>query len=201
MANKEKFIITEEMIQKAESYIPLARKRAIAKAVAEACLEAADALTEEISRDTQLSIPQLHREQCGTKALHLMYFFLTEYLHLDLSDDFAEDEYDYYASSHIFNQLERFKSGDMELRIKVFDILYDYKALKSMLETEIYNLKETKNSALDRLQSSLALFSTPENIAKLNELLQKTIAETEEAQNKLAEKRGEAKAEIKPTEE
>lgn len=198
---KEPFIITEEMIEKATSYIPLSMKKAIATAVAKECLEAVDKTTENIATETQLPIPQLYREECGAKQLYLMYYFLTEYLHIELPEEFDESEYDYYASSHIFNQLERFKTKTPDIKDKVFDILYDFKELKKMLDTEIFNLKENRNSPLDRLSDSISLFSTPENVKALNDLLQKTIGEVETAQKKLAEKRTTAKkTETKPTE-
>lgn len=198
---KQPFIIDEEMIKKATSYIPLATKKAIAIALADACLVAVDKTTENIATETQLPIPQLYREECGAKPLYLMYYFLTEYLHIAVSDEFTEEEYDYYASSHIFNQLERFKTADKEIKDKVFDILYDYKELKKMLDTEIFNLKESRNDTLDRIQDSISLFASPENVKQLNDLLQKTIGEVETAQKKLAEKRGTAKkTETKPTE-
>lgn len=190
---KELFIIDEEMIKKATSYIPLATKKAIATALADACLIAVDKTTENIATETQLPIPQLYKEECGAKQLYLMYYFLTEYLHIAVSDEFMEEEYDYYASSHIFNQLERFKTADKEIKDKVFDILYDYKELKKMLDTEIFNLKESRNSLLDRLQNFLDLFADPETIKKLSAELQKTIGEVEVAQKKLADKRTTAK--------
>lgn len=198
---KEPFIIDEEMITKATSYIPLATKKAIATALADACLVAVDKTMENIATETQLPIPQLYKEECGAKPLYLMYYFLTGYLHIAVSDEFTEEEYDYYASSHIFNQLERFKTADKEIKDKVFDILYDFKELKKMLDTEIFNLKESRNSSLDRLQNFMDLFADPETIRQLNELLQKTIGEVETAQKKLAEKRTPAKkTEPKPTE-
>lgn len=199
---KDKFKVTEKMIAKANDYIPLARKKAIAKATAEACLEEVDKTTADIANETQLPIPQLYREECGAKPLYLMYFFLNDYLRLDIGDELSEEDYDYYASSHIFNQLERFKSGnDAEIKAKVFDILYDYKQLKQMLETEIYNFKESHNDGLSRINDSISLFASPENINQLNDLLQKTIADTEVAQKKLAEKRTAAKkTETKSTE-
>lgn len=191
---KQPFIIDEEMIKKAASYIPLATKKAIAIALADACLVAVDKTTENIATETQLPIPQLYREECGAKPLYLMYYFLTEYLHINLSDEFTEEEYDYYASSHIFNQLERFKSGNnLGVKAKVFDILYDFKELKKMLDTEIFNLKESRNNSLDRVQSYIDLFADPETIKKLSAELQKTIGEVETAQKKLADKRGTAK--------
>ena len=195
MANREKFIITIEMIRAASDYIPFDEKRTIAEDQAPACLVAVDKSTDEIATETQLPIPQLYKERSGAKQYFLMFYFLTKYLHVKIAnDEWTTEEYDYYASSHIFNQLERFKSGGAEIKNKVFDILYDYKQLKSMLEVEIYNLKEARNSALDRLQDSIALFSTPENIAKLNELMQKNLGELQTAQKELAAKRGEAQA-------
>ena len=195
MANREKFIITDEMIRGAESYIPYVDKLTIVAETAEACLEPVDKGTAGIATETQLSIPQLYKERSGAKQYFLMYYFLTRYLHVAIHEAlWSTEEYDYYASSHIF------KSKDAEIKNKVFDLLYDYKQLKSMLEVEIYNLKETKNSALDRLQDSIALFASPENVAKLNELMKKNLGELEEAQKKLAAKRGKAKAETKPVE-
>ena len=201
MENREKFIITDEMIRGAESYIPFVDKLTIVSETAEACLEPVDKETAGIAMEAQLPIPQLYKERSGAKQFFLMYYFLTRYLHIKIYEkSWTIEEYDHYASSHIFNQLERFKSGDVDVKNKVFDILYDYKQLKSMLEVEIYNLKETKNSALDRLQDSISLFASPENVAKLNELMKKDLGELEEAQKKLAAKRGKAKAEAKPTE-
>ena len=202
MANREKFTITEAIIRAASDYIPFDEKRKIVEDQAPACLIAADKGIDEIATETQLPIPQFHKECSGAKQYFLMYYFLTRYLHveIDANGEWSIEEYDYYASSHIFNQLERFKSSEAEIKNKVFDILFDYKQLKSMLEVEIYNLKEARNNGLDRMQDSISLFATPENVAKLNELMQKTIIETEAAQRKLAEKRGEVRAEQKPTE-
>lgn len=196
MANKkEKFKVTEEMISKASDYIPYFEKVTIASDLAESCIEAVDKITDGIATETQLPILQLYKEQSGAKQYFLMYYLLTRYLHIDINEEKWNDgEYDYYASSHIFNQLERFKSGNnAAAKAKVFDILYDYKALKSMLETEIYNLKESRNDTLSRLTDSISLFASPDNIKQLNDLLQKTIADTEVAQKKLAEKRATAK--------
>lgn len=196
MANKkEKFKVTEEMISKASDYIPYFEKVTIASDLADSCIEAVDKITDGIASETQLSIPQLYKERTGAKQYFLMYYLLTRYLHIDIKEaKWNDEEYDYYASSHIFNQLERFKSGNnAEVKAKVFDILYDYKQLKQMLETEIYNLRESKNNSLERVQSYLDLFADPETIKKLSAELQKTIVDTEVAQKKLAEKRATAK--------
>lgn len=196
MANKkDKFIITEEMIANATDYIPFSEKMTIVNDLAESCIEAVDKITDGIATETQLPIPQLYKEQSGAKQYFLMYYLLTRYLHIDIKEEkWSDEEYDYYASSHTFNQLERLKSGNnADVKAKVFDILYDYKQLKQMLETEVYNLKESRNDTLTRLQDSISLFASPDNIKQLNDLLQKTIADTEVAQKKLADKRATAK--------
>ncbi len=192
---KDKFTVTEEMISKASDYIPYFEKVTIASDLAESCIEAVDKGLDGIATETQLPIPQLYKERIGAKQYFLMYYLLTRYLHIDIKEaKWNDEEYDYYASSHIFNQLERLKSGNnADVKAKVFDILYDYKQLKQMLETEIYNLKESKNNGLDRLQGYLDLFADPNNIKQLNDLLQKTIADTEDAQKKLKDKRATAK--------
>lgn len=198
---KEKFVITEEMIKAATDYISYVDKLTIVVETADDCLEPIDKSIEGIAKGTSLAIPQLYKERNGARLYFLMYYFLTRYLNLAIKEEEWDDQqYDYYASSHIFNQLERFKSGDVEIRSKVFDILYDYKQLKVMLETEIYNLKEIRNSGLDRIQGYLDLFATPENVSKLNDLLQKTLTETEAAQKKLNEKRAATYSESKSTE-
>lgn len=192
---KEPFIIDEEMIEKATAYMPLSMKKAIAVAVAKQCLETVDKTTESIATETALPIPQLYKEACGAKVPYLMYYFLTEYLHIELSDDFDQSDYDYYAQFQPLMQLERLKVNckKQENKNKVFDILYDFKELKKMLDTEIFNLKESKNDTLTRLNDSISLFASPENIKALNELLQRTIGEVEVAQKKLNEKRATAK--------
>ena len=192
---KTPFIITEEMIEKATRYLSLADKRAIVAVVAKNCLEAVDVTLDEIAQETAIPLPQLYKEKCGAKQVYLMYYFLTKYLHIDFPDDFDFDEkvYDYYAGSHIFNQFERFKSKDAEIKNKVFDILYDFKELKKMLDTEIFNLKESLNDGVERISSSISLLSTPENVKALNDFLQKTIGEVEGKQKELAEKRTTAK--------
>lgn len=191
---KKKFIIDEKMIAEATDYIPFTDKIDIVNELADSCLEPVDKSLDGIATETQLPIPQLYKERCGAKQYFLMYYFLTKYLHISIeADKWTVEQFDYYASSHIFNQLERFKSADKEIKDKVFDILYDFKELKKMLDTEIFNLKESRNNGLERVQSYIDLFASPENIKQLNDLLQKTIGEVETAQKKLAEKRGTAK--------
>ena len=218
---KKKFIIDEKMITEATDYIPFTNKMEIVNELAESCIEAVDKRLDDIATETQLPIPQLYKERCGAKQYFIMYYFLTKYLHIEIkADDWNDEQFDYYASSHIFNQLERFKgwsinrdclknipiespnyalkakqlrNKETEIKNKVFDILYDFKELKKMLDTEIFNLKESKNNSLDRIQNYIDLFADPQTIQKLSAELQKTISEVENTQKKLNDKRATAK--------
>ena len=197
---KKKFIIDEKMIAEATDYIPFADKMEIVKELAESCIEAVDKSLDGIAKETQLPIPQLYKERSGAKQYFIMYYFLTKYLHISIeADKWTVEQFDYYASSHIFNQLERFKSGNVNIKNKVFDILYDFKELKKMLDTEIFNLKESRNNGLDRIQSYIDLFADPETIKKLSVEFQKTIGEVETKQKKLNDKRATAQK-TEPTE-
>lgn len=187
---KDKFIVTEEMIAKATNYIPFAEKIAIVSELAQSCLEPVVKTSQSMETQMQLPIPQFYRERSGAKQYFLVYYFLTKYFHFDIRAEYWDyEQFDNYASSHIFNQLERFKSSGQEVKNKVFDILHDYKTLKIMLETEIFNLKESRNNTFERIQDSISLFASPENIEKIKDYLQKTIADTQTPQHTLESKK------------
>lgn len=187
------FIITEEMVMKATDYIPLAEKSAIAKTFAEYCLDEAEVSVEEVQANSVLALPRINQENQARKQLYLLLILLDNYLHVEISDEFADDVYDRYAKSHPFNQLERFKScGKIELRNKVFDILTDYRELEKMLNAEIFNLKAAKNSTIDRVLAGIGVMMTPEMVQKLSTELQKTIDEVDKTQKKLIENKATA---------
>lgn len=225
--SKKPFIITEEIIGQATTYISFSEKMVIVEELAKGCLEPVDKIIGDIAAETSLPIPQLYKEKSGAKQYFLMYYFLKEYLHIEIKDeDWNSELFDFYSSSHVFNQVERFKAWainrdflkdipvesptyalklkqlkekETEIKNKVFDILYDFKELKKMLETEIFNLKESRNNTLDRIQNSISLFASPENVKQLNDLLQKSIGEVETAQKKVAKKRTAATTSKKET--
>ena len=116
-----------------------------------------------------------------------MSVLLMEYLKVTIPDDFSDKDYDRYASSHILNQLERFKSN-AELKDKVFDLLNDYRDFKKILDTEIFNEKEVRNDSVERLSAAISIVSNPENIAKMKDELEKKMGEFEIAQIEAKEK-------------
>lgn len=172
----DKFIfeITPEMIKVAKSYIPLSEKVAIAKAVAEACIEPLETSVLSVQADNTLALPKQYEENIYLKKLYLAQYFLSEYLNIQLPENFTGADYDKFFASHPMNQLERMK-GSTELKNKVFDILADFKELKKIVDIEIYNAKAARNDGLERLLAGITVVSTPENVeALVKELKQAT---------------------------
>ena len=190
---QERFEITDEMINKATDYIPLINKIAIAKTVAEHCVQPVEISVQKIQSDETLTLPEMYEDDTMAKQINLMYILLTEYLHVEVNDDFSAEDYDKYAKSHPMNQLERFKSGSIEVKNKVFDLLYDFKELKKLIDTEIYNLKSAHNDTLERFLAGITLLSNPENIQKMVTELQKVTEQVEDKQAEVKKKRATAK--------
>lgn len=177
----EPFKITEEIINNANSYIPLVEKIATAKLYANACVMPVDISIEKIQADEFLTLPQLWEDNSQLKEIYLLYFFLKNYLKIDIKDDFNSNEYDKYAQYFPMNQMERFKTNP-NVKDKVFDILQDFKKFKKIFDSEIFNLKSSKNNSLERFMASITLLSSPENVRALIKQLVDAMKEVEKVQ-------------------
>lgn len=165
------FELTADMLANARSYMPLEVKNRLAKDIAETVLADVDYKVLDITPDL-MAIPPLKVERQDIKAICLLKTFLTFYLKIQFPADIDDvANYDYYAGSHVLNQLTRFKVNP-ELKNKAFDIEADYKDFRKFVETEIYNLKMANTDVLARLIKAIGLFSTPEMVEKLTENLQ-----------------------------
>lgn len=178
---KKKFKVTEDLLRSANDYIPLNRKVAIAKVIAPKCIEKSKTAEQNRKGLEFLSLPTLWVDDLETKSLYTMSVLLTEYLKVQIPEDFTDETYDEYASMHILNQLERFKSN-LSLKDKVFDLLNDYRDFKKLLDTEIFNEKEVRNDPVARMSAAISIVSNPENIKRMQAELEKTAAEFESAQ-------------------
>lgn len=176
----ETFKITKEMLVRAKSYMPLAEKISYSKSVAEICLKEYKTADENVSGEKFLAYPYLKGEDMGLKSVLLLNVLLGFYFDIEVKDDSEKvyEQYDYYAGGNILNQIERFKS-DYEIKDKIFDLIADYKDFKKMVDTEIYNLKTLSNDGLARFSAAMQVLSSPENIKKFNEELQKVMKENE----------------------
>lgn len=162
--------LTEEDIRNAVSYLPLAKKTAMARAYAQDCLLQFDIATgdEEIDK----VFPSRFQENPQKRMLYGMLVLLREYLKKIGDEDLSTEQYDEWGESSIFNQLDRFKSSkDQEIRNKVYDLVDDYREFYRMLGTEINSLVEAKNDFLARFVQYVNLSQTPEALQEqLNKL-------------------------------
>lgn len=148
-----KIEITKELLSGARDYIPLAEKEAWAAEIAPRCF---DQLS--ITADNN-PMPPMYMVNMGLKSRYLMAALCTMYFgqKIENSDDklMTEEEYDTWAGSHVFNQMERMKR-DSELKFKAFDLMYDYKDLEKRLSTQISSLLAVQNDFVIRMAQDTA---------------------------------------------
>lgn len=168
----EKFIITPKMLSHAKTYMPLATKSLYAKTIAKEVIGEIPTADQNVKGEEILALPNLRFEDVVLKKQRLMEVFLGFYFGINVFKDkngkdraFGEEEYDIYGRSHIFNQVERYKHGD--LKDVAFDLLYDFKEFRKMLDFEIAVRKEVNNDTLSRFLAGIQTMSNPENIKEL----------------------------------
>lgn len=176
MEAKDRKVLTEEDIRNAVSYLPLAKKTAMARAYAQDCLLQFDISTgnEEVDK----VFPSRFQENPQKRMLYGMLVLLREYLKKMEDEDLSTEQYDVWGASSIFNQLDRFKSSkDPEIRNKVYDLVDDYREFYRMLGTEINSLAEAKNDFLARFVQYVSLSQSPEALQEQLEQLEKLTQE------------------------
>ncbi len=161
----EKITITGKMLEEARDYVPLAEKEAW---VAENAPKVFDKL--QITAGNE-PMPPMYMVNAALKSRYLMAALARLYFNVDPSVGCADSslskeepnedkwlmtvaQYDRWAGSHIFNQLERMKR-DSGFRIKAFDLLADYKDLEKRFSTQISGLLAVQNDPVIR-QSELS---------------------------------------------
>jgi len=160
--------ITEETLEKANTYVPLQKKLDFVTKSAESCFDFVEIAVGD-------SRTRYYKESPGMKKRFLMGFLLKEYLHMSFEPIEGEthlmyaDEYDAYAGSHIINQLNRLKKS--ELRDKAFDLLADYQEVEKLFGAEIRSLLEAANEPVHRasvmLKELVEQSMTPDGMEEL----------------------------------
>lgn len=167
------FELTPEMMKNAQTYMPVESKMELSKLLAESCVVDLPDTEENLPAGEILNLPHLKGEDMQIKQINLMTTLVSYYLQLDYDKEMPKAEvYDYFASAHLLNQIERYKS-DKDLKDIAFDLLADYKEFKKFVDTEIYNLKQTANDPFTRFLSTMAIVNAPESLRKLVEEYQK----------------------------
>lgn len=185
--------ITKESLMNAVTYMPLRTKIDLSKDIAALCLENIDTDEQNKVGESIIALPHLKGENLALKNILLLNTLLGFYLDLDLPEKDGDgndidpyDLFDFYAGGHLLNQIERFKA-DPDVKDKVFDLLSDYKDLKKIVDTEIYNQKSNVNDIIPRMAASIAVLGSPETMKQVIEELKRVSEEkTEELEKQKA---------------
>ena len=156
-----RFEITKNMLMGAKDYLTLAEKEGIASALAPACIKKIWDFGYEEGRYYEEKdmlpgqIPIWGEDQAAKSAGFLgavMYFYFGEEIGENIT--LTPEQYDMYAGSHVFNQIERFKA-DPATKNKAFDILSDIRDLEKRINCATYSLLQAKNDVAKRIMDTL----------------------------------------------
>lgn len=146
---ENKITITEDMIAQACDYIPNADKQAWVIENAAKCFDKL-----EITADGE-AVPPMYMVNEGLKRRYLMAAFAEKHLHQHYEPDekdaalMSEAEYDRWAGSHVFGQMQRMKHI-VSARDKCFDILEDWRDLTERFQAQLNGLLAVQNDAVMR---------------------------------------------------
>ena len=173
-----KIILTAEDIKRADSYLPIEKKKAMAELMTTFCVEE----RKDPNDGKVLPLPPQARENRMIRQMFLMGVLAEMYLHkkvryqtirYERDDEAVEkpipllmdaDEYNDWAESAVLNQLERLKKKKDDVADKIFDLLSDFRLFENMLLGAIRDEIAARNDPADRLAVILAMNSAPETI-------------------------------------
>ena len=176
-----KIEISSRIIDEATTYISLTEKEKIASEVAENCI---DTLQINIDNGGQLiAMPPMYRENTSMKARYLMGILAAKYLKMPI-EPIAEDStetlmdlptYDAWASSHVYDQLERMKRNSglsTETKNRIYEIMSDFRDIEKRINATIYSLIQVQNDICTRLVAMVEMMTTPETLTEAGKQLQ-----------------------------
>lgn len=163
----KRITITEDMLSSARTFVPLSEKEEYINYCAPRCF-----VIVEISKPSENGLvePPICKEDFFRKRRFLMSALAKMYLKQDfLAEDgdewlMSRDDYDVWAASHVYNQLERFKANP-NVRNKAFDLLADFKLLEKCLNIETYGLLQAVNDPCTRIAEMIIRSTTPDAMA------------------------------------
>lgn len=184
--------ITKDHILNARTYLQIGAKARLAEQIAGWCVQPV-----EESEETAIPTPPLYKENRAIKNLLMTGILARYYLNLEFECqsvrlmengtqvgeqpiDFypTMEAYDNLASSNIINQLERLKKSEKDVSNTIFDLMYDFKLLEQMVNSEIRDYVAQKNDVMIRLIKTLEIQMSEDNLKALTvnlEELQKEI--------------------------
>lgn len=161
--------LTEQDILNATTYMPLNRKAAMARFIAEQSVVPVNIAAEEGGNPIKF-LPQRYAENYQSRSVGQMLVLLQYYLNQPLQEGFGEKQFDEWGESSVFNQLDRFKqSKNPEVRNKVYDLLDDYREFCKYAGNEIAMELSVRNDSIARVMAWLSKEIPPEIIARIRE--------------------------------
>lgn len=181
-------IITEDIIARADTYIPIDIKSVMAREFAKDCISEVQIFVEKDGGKDAL--PPRYQENPKQKSLYGMMTLLCNYLHVISGDEkgeltFTSSDFDDWGKACVMNQLDRFKSSkNLDIRNKVYDILDDYREFYRILGVEIAALVANKNDGLSRFLQYFQSSITPDMIKDVFSQFTNTLGEIKEYESK-----------------
>ena len=171
--------LTPEMIQNANTYLPILEKANLAEAIARRAVISVSFSYKTSETAEPVPMPSGAQEAPFLTSMCLMGVLASKYLKQggDWDDDIQmpANLYDEWAGSHVMNQLERMKA-DKSIAGRVYDLLADYKEfrwmVRQMVETKVAQGMDVV-SRLHQMLSASALDVSPKQLEEALEQLEK----------------------------
>lgn len=188
--------ITDEMLEKAEDYITMAQKTAMAEKFAVACVGyngkgtesglLEPLFTERFDVKQQYLMGVLAQCYLGQRFEKVRFTVVENGKNISgvLDCCMSAEAYDEWASSHVYSQLNRIiRNRKNPLADKAYEILNDHKTFGMMLDKAVKDLVDRGNDPLGRLARSLSQTVTPEKMKELSESLEELKQTLEQARS------------------
>lgn len=189
---ENRFKITDEMMDKAKTYIPLAKKEALVRLLAPSCIRESydmDPDFQPVKNAADEMLPPMYEEDGASKSRILLSLMLYWYFGEDTKDYLCPLEiYDGWGESHILNQIERYKAGPY--KTTAYDMLSDYRDMEKRLNAAVYALIKRKNDPVNRLAGALSLLTQEETLERLQARLQNAASSLQEAAQQALDEKG-----------
>lgn len=176
--------VTEEMIECAETYLPVLEKERIAEHIAQGSIDRLNVRAQGDGVD--LSMPDMYKESGQRKARYMLGALLRYYIKLPVTavegEDFmlSADDYDKAAGAHVFNQIERMKHSRKDsVRNRAFNLTADYRELEKQVNKEIYSMLTVMNDPATRIMTAMQSLSSPESFEAARKELEKLTRQME----------------------
>lgn len=155
--------VTAENLEKAETYIPLARKYAIVQILAPGCIEQTES--------------GFWRENIIGRSLVGCYILAGFYLHLIDTSGLDKEKPEFQFTLEDYDRLNKDTSLGIDGQTAQ-EIMRDYEKMKGLLDQEISARLAEKNDPFNRFQEALRMGLTPDVVQELQKAVEAAKAES-----------------------